>query len=51
MVLLFMALSSLLTAYFALVPNLQRRTGSGGEVTQSACESAIGERVSLEAEV
>ena len=51
-VLLFMMLSSLLTAYLCFGPGLAGAgQASGGKVTQYTPQSAVGERVSLEAEV
>ncbi len=51
-VLLFMTLSSLLTAYLCFGPELAGAgQTSGGKVTQYTRESAVGERASLEAEV
>jgi DNA/RNA endonuclease YhcR with UshA esterase domain len=51
-VLLFMTLSSLLTAYLCFGPELAGAgQASGGKVAQYTRESAVGERVSLEAEV
>jgi len=51
-VLLFMTLSSLLTAYLCFGSELAGAgQASGGEVRQYTRESATGERVSLEAEV
>jgi DNA/RNA endonuclease YhcR with UshA esterase domain len=50
-VLLFMTLSSLLTAYLCFGPELAGAGQTGGKVTQYTQESSAGEKVSIEAEV
>jgi DNA/RNA endonuclease YhcR with UshA esterase domain len=50
-ILLLMTLSSLLTAYLCFGSGLGAGQTSGGDVRQYTPESAVGERVSLEAEI